>query len=158
MKEELSDRDLQDFAKEVGDDSKLSLLEKALCVATGPVLGMLPPPIQRKITGGNEEAAALMSTTSRLFNGVAWPAYAISSLVSKYFGVDIDPSPGNFVTWGGLVAGADSILREGLLGCAYVFQHPYVSHLKVWGEPVTSILYFSLTKGKKGQESHTNAA
>ena len=147
-----NDAELEEFSKLNGDNHKSSLLEKALAIATGPVLGMLPPPVQRKLF--REETAALMSKTSRYFNGIAIPAYALGALIAKGFGADIDPTPGNVMPLVGLASLIDSGLREGMNLIAYGFCHPHVEHLKVWGEPLMSITYSSLFDKEKTPETN----
>ncbi len=146
MSNEQDTYELKEFASLNGEDNKLSFLEKAFYVTTGPLLGMLPPPIQRRIA--SEEAAALMSKTSRYVNAL-WGVYGLVSAGCKAFGVDIDPTPGSVATWGGVASAVSSVIREGTNLVAYEYCHPYVEHLKVWGEPIISCAYSSLVNKKK---------
>lgn len=128
---------------ESNERKHLSFLEKATSIAVGPVIGMLPPQVQRRIA--SEESAALMSKASRYVNSAAGVC-GLASLACNAFGLDIDSTPGNFATWTGVALAADSFIREVFNGLAYVYHHPDTDHLKVWGEPVISILYSKFDK------------
>lgn len=119
-------------------DEKSLKLEKIKYVFYGPLGGLLPPEVQENKT--SYEAACIMSSTSRIVNG-AWGIYSLCSLISKIFDMDIDPSPGNILTWAGLGVLADSIVREIIFGFQYVMDHPYSKYNIPWGEPLISILY-----------------
>jgi len=147
----MDDYGLEEFGRQIGDNNKPGIVDKIIAVATGPVLGMLPPPVQRGMA--SEESAALMSKTSRYFNAL-WGAYGLASAGCKIFGVDIDPTPGSFATYGGLVAGIDSVVREAFNGVAYYMCPHQAKYLKVWGEPVISIAYDSLFNREKSVEAN----
>ncbi len=143
------DYEMAEFAREIGDGSKQGFLEKALSIAFGPVLGMLPPPMQRKIA--SEESAALMSKTSRYFNGLIVPAYGLACLIAKSLGHDIDFIPGDATPLIGAISLADSGVREFMNGVAYHHFPHSKDYLKVWGEPVMSIIHSSIF-GKKSTD------
>ncbi|MBC8501466.1 MAG: hypothetical protein ISS25_04145 [Nanoarchaeota archaeon] len=121
------------------ENKELSRLEKIAWGAVGPVLGILPERVQMKITKGNQHAAFTMSASSRVVNGV-WAAYSTASLISKAFGVDIDPSPGNIVTYAGIPLIPDTVAREVSFAFYYVLSHPFGHYHKPWGEPILTVM------------------
>ena len=80
-----------------------------------------------------------MSSTSRIFND-SWSLYTAASLISKIFGADIDPTPGNIATWSGTAIGVDTLIREFLYGVNYYFNHPFNTYHELWGEPIWSMI------------------
>lgn len=125
------------FLPSMFEQDELSFLEKAVCVVSGPVLGMLPPRVQVNITD-NYNAASVMSCSSRVFNA-AWSVYAASSLACKIFGADIDPTPGNLATYVGIPIAFDSVVREFLHGIRCYLQSPFEDFCEPWGEPIISL-------------------
>jgi len=124
-------------------EEEIPLSTKISCTILGPFFGMLPPSVQERFFGYN--AARVLSTTSRVFN-VAAGVYSIASIASKAFGVDIDPTSGQTLTWTGGILGIDSLIREGAYAVRYVSNHPFMSYTDPWGEPITSIIYESKKK------------
>jgi len=121
-------------------EKQLSLTGKVVSIATGPILGMLPPRKQIQLAKGSREAACYMSSTSRIFNGV-WTLYTIGSLSSRAFGADIDPSAGDILTLSGIAIGLDSLVREVMYaGTAYFHDGGSFSFHEPWGEPILSIV------------------
>jgi len=93
---------------------ELSTLEKTICVLAGPAIGMLPAEMQMKIgelTNNPFQAASYMSTTSRLFNGVLAISGGVA-LAARMFGIDIDPTAYNSVTWAAIPLAVSTVLRE----------------------------------------------
>jgi hypothetical protein len=117
--------------------NSLSALGKVGCAVSGPVVGLLPPRLQ--INAFGYDGASVASTSSRVFNGV-WSAYAACSLVAKAFGVDIDPTTHDVITYVGIPVIADSLVREFLLGVRNYFTSPFNDPYEPWGEPVISII------------------
>lgn len=115
----------------------LSKLEKIACAVSGPVVGIFPPRLQIQRLG--YDGACVASSSSRVFNA-AWSVYAAASLVAKVFGVDIDPTAHNLITYFGIPVGLDTILREFLYGFHYVLNDPFSSYTEPWGEPLISII------------------
>lgn len=122
-------------------DNSLSPLEQEKYRFIGILGGLLPPEIQERIT--NYEAASIMSTSSRRFN-VLLGTYAIISSLVKLFGGDIDPTPNNILTWGGLGIAVDSFFREVLYGFYYHHNHPFVTYREPWGSFFLSEGYDSI--------------
>jgi hypothetical protein len=118
---------------------ELSFLEKAGAVTLGPVLGLLPPRLQMKLSGDKRTAASYMSTSSRITNAVV-SAYTLVSLGARLFGADIDPSTNDVVTNAGVWIGADTTLRELFYGAKYNWNHPYMPRNEPWGEPILSTI------------------
>lgn len=110
-----------------------------LAAIVGPVAGLLPPRMQMKLTRDDEKTAHYMSLSSRVFNA-AWGLYGTASLVARAFGADIDPTPGNIVTWSGPVALVDSAVRETLFGIKCYLNNPFNPRYEPWGEPIWSII------------------
>jgi hypothetical protein len=115
----------------------LSALEKFGCAVAGPVVGLLPPRLQ--VNGLGYQGASIASTSSRVFNGV-WSAYAAASLVAKVFGIDVDPTTHDLITYVGIPVALDSGVRELLLGVRNYFTSPFDDPTEPWGEPVISII------------------
>ncbi len=131
-----------------------SLIDKVIYSAVGPVLGLLPPPLQIKLAKGDLTGARIMSTSSRIINA-AYAAYTLASLTSGLFGIDIDPTPNNMGTTIGVVAGVDTLMRETLYRTKRAFSimcgdslESRMSHTEVWGEPLVSAMYSLLGKSK----------
>ncbi|MFH1210908.1 MAG: hypothetical protein V1645_03245 [archaeon] len=120
-----------------GKGRPLSALEKFGCAAAGPFMGMLPPRLQ--VNGLGYSGASIASTSSRVFNGI-WSVYAIGSLVAKAFGVDIDPTTHDLITYVGIPVALDSGIREFLLGVRNYFNSPFDDPTEPWGEPMISII------------------
>ncbi|GEM_PF-5136065 len=124
----------------------LSLVERVAAAVVGPVLGLLPPRKQLQITRQNNDAARIMSTSSRITNGVI-TLYTLASLVGNAMGIDINPTQGDTVTNVGIIVGIDTVLREVLYAGMRAFSihqnhpDPGMSYTEVWGEPLISILY-----------------
>lgn len=118
---------------------ELSFLEKAGAITLGPILGLLPPRLQMKLSGEKYQAASYMSTSSRITNGII-SAYTLVSLGARLFGADIDPSTNNIITNAGIGFGADTTLRELFYGAKYNWNHPFMSRNEPWGEPLLSTL------------------
>lgn len=122
-------------------EKDLSNLEKLACVLGGPFVGWLPPRLQMKVASGDERAACLLSSSSRVVNGVLSSAVGIS-LVARLWGVDVDPSPGEAFSWvgGGLLF--DTLVREVGFGMRYMLNggSVYDSYNAVGGEPLVSLL------------------
>ncbi|HLC72324.1 MAG TPA: hypothetical protein VJH37_01960 [Candidatus Nanoarchaeia archaeon] len=133
--------------------AQLSLMEKITLALAGPVLGMLPPRWQLQVTRNNNDAARIMSTSSRLANAT-YAIYAAGSLIGRVIGMDMDPTEGNMLTAIGVVIGVDTIVREGLyLGAYMASMHhnhpkPGMSYTEVWGEPIISITAAMCSKDK----------
>lgn len=126
------------------DKKELSLVGKIASVISGPVTGLLPPRWQMKLTKRNYDAACYMSTTSRIFNGL-WSLYTATSLVSKIFGVDIDPSAMNLATNIGIGVFIDTALREIKYAFSYGLNSPeFMNYHEPWGEPILSSIDFKL--------------
>ncbi len=120
----------------------LSIFEKILCIASGPITGMLPPRVQQNIgafTKNDYQAASLMSTTSRVVNAL-WSGYTAMSLVGKAFGVDIDPTPLDAATYVGIPIAIDTVVREVLCAFAYGLNggNSFMDYFGPWGEPFLS--------------------
>lgn len=135
------------------ENQKLSLLEKSVCVALGPVLGMLPPRKQLELTKGNYEKACLLSSSSRIFNSV-WSAYAAVSLAAKVFGADIDPMPYNALTYIGIPVALNTMIRELSFGVHFYLDSPFSSYNEPWGEPIIS--WMDYNKNPKWYEGLEN--
>jgi hypothetical protein len=116
---------------------ELSGLEKIACVAVGPVVGLFPPRLQVNDLGYH--GASIASTSSRIFNGV-WSAYAVVSLVAKAFGVDIDPTTHDLITYFGIPIALDSGVREFLFGVRSYLTSPFNDNTEPWGEPLISFI------------------
>lgn len=100
----------------------------------GPVVGILPPSMQRYLYDGDEIQARISSTSSRIVNG-CYGAYGFAQLALKPFGVDI--STGNSILDNAsYVMLADTIWRESSYWLTYYFAHPNMRKSEVWGEPV----------------------
>lgn len=136
------------------EEKKLGVIGKGLSVVAGPVLGLLPPRIQEKLT--NYEAACWMSSSSRIFN-TALSLATLVSLGTRTFGVDIDPTQGNIATNIGIGIGIDTVLREaaykvygefslmlyyGIHLAAYIgkYEQLHFTHHSPWGEPIISAI------------------
>ena len=136
-----------------GKTTEFSLAGRIASALVGPVLGMLPPRWQLKVTNGNADAARIMSTSSRLTNGL-YGIYAASSLICRMVGIDIDPTEGNHVTAVGVIIGVDTIVRESLYRSAYYLSmhqnhpDPGMTYTEVWGEPILSIVDAMVSKEK----------
>ncbi|MBI2042939.1 hypothetical protein HYT25_00945 [Candidatus Pacearchaeota archaeon] len=119
-------------------ESKLSPLEKTGYFSIGIATGFLPPRLQLKITKGNEEAAHYMSLSSRIAQGL-FSLYAPTSLGSKLFGADIDPTPFEILGIASVVSALDWVVREGLKRFKYVVENPFNKPYEAWGEPFFSV-------------------
>lgn len=130
---------------------QLSLVERVAAAIAGPILGLLPPRKQLQITQQNNNAARIMSTSSRITNGVI-TIYTVASLVGNAMGIDLNPTQGNTVTNVGIIVGIDTVIREVLYAGMRAFSihqnhpDPGMSYTEVWGEPLISMLYAGLAK------------
>ena len=121
---------------EAMQEEGLSLGEKVTAIISGPARGLLPSRAQVSIWG--LEAAAYMSTSSRIFGGL-YTLYTATSFLGKAFGVDIDPTPGDTASWIGILVGIDTVVREiGMLGVRY-FSHT-ATGFDPFGEPVWQMI------------------
>lgn len=121
-------------------EPKFTFLDKAVSIATGPFLGWLPPRMQCSIVidhdGFGYERAKLLSSSSRAFNA-AWSLYALGAAAARHYGVDIDPTHGNYIMWAGVGIGVDTIVRELCRGAAIAY-HGDSAAGDIWGSPLAS--------------------
>jgi len=118
-------------------DKHLSVLKKVGCAVSGPVVGLLPPRVQINSLG--YQGASIASTSSRIFDDV-WSVYAVVSLVVKVFGVDIDPTTHDPITYVGIPIALDSGIREFLFGVHSYLTSPFNDNTEPWGEPIISFI------------------
>jgi|GEM_PF-6361047 len=123
--------------------TELNKLEKTICVLTGAITGLLPGRLQMKLgelTNNTYEAAVYMSISSRTVNAV-WATYGLVSGISHFFGVDLDPSPGNIATWASIPIAVDSLVRETFNALRYGIKGGAFTNYNIpWGEPIFSLL------------------
>jgi len=83
-----------------------------------------------------------MSLSSRI-SMLTLGAFGLTSVVSRYFGMDIDPSPGNIMTWTAPLVCLDAAVREVGNGLRYALEggSTVTDYNIPWGEPVLSVLY-----------------
>ncbi|MFH1770301.1 MAG: hypothetical protein ABH828_01970 [archaeon] len=120
-------------------EQQIKYMQIVSSIIIGPVLGLAPERKQLEWTEGDRKEAFYMSATSRILNGL-WATYSIVSLITKAFGQDIDPTPGNIATYAGIPLIPDTILRE----AGYLFfrglTSPFREKNQPWGEPLLTYI------------------
>lgn len=131
-------------------DKDIKFLNKVAGMIVGPVVGLAPERLQLKFTKGNYEKAYIMANTSRIVNNL-WAAYSVLSVITKIFGADIDPTPGNVATWTGLGAAVDGFFRESYFTWETMLRYNKETPIIV-GEPLWT--YFDNKKHPEWYKTH----